>query len=59
MDTTEIENGDLITSGGVRAPLANTVTQLYHEAKGGKGFGRKVLAIPSLQEAEVSNSESS
>lgn len=57
MDTTEIEEGELIAPGRVRARLTNTVTELHYETKGGKGFGRKVLTIPSLQKTKMRNRE--
>ena len=57
MDATEIEDGELITPGRVRTRLAGTVTELHHEAKGGKGFGREVLTVPSLQKTKVSDCE--
>ena len=49
VDAAEIEDSELITPGGVRTCVASLVTQLHHEAEGGKGFGGEILTVPLLQ----------
>ena len=55
MDTAEIENRELVAPGWVWTNLASPVTKLRHEAEGSERFGGKVLTIPSLQGAGMSD----
>ena len=58
MDAADIKDGELIPPGGVRTRLVGSMPQLYFEAKGSKELSRKVLTVPSLWEAEMSNQTS-
>ena len=55
MDAAEIENRELVAPGWVWTNLASSVTKLQHEAEGSGGRGGKVLTIPLLQGAGMSD----